>query len=226
MNAKKILVYCLAALLGGCLPVMSLHPLYTDNDTISDPNLIGTWTDSESTWQFSQPDKDRKMYNLLFSGDEDVVGSFDAHLVQLNDKLFLDLFPDSLPYDDDEDLFKLDLPYNMFFVVPVHTFIRVDSIDPNLTLQLTFADETKKLLKEDPNAVRFEEIEGHGHDILLTASTEELQLFVSKYSEDSRLFANELILNRVVSPDPNTTDPNIPDPNAPDIAVKDPNTKE
>ncbi len=33
-RAKKALFYLLAALLGGCVPVMSLHPLYTEKDVV------------------------------------------------------------------------------------------------------------------------------------------------------------------------------------------------
>jgi hypothetical protein len=31
MNTKKLLFYLLAALLSGCVPVMSLHSLYTED---------------------------------------------------------------------------------------------------------------------------------------------------------------------------------------------------
>ncbi len=34
MRIKKLLFYLLAALLGGCVPVMSLHSLYTEEDEV------------------------------------------------------------------------------------------------------------------------------------------------------------------------------------------------
>jgi hypothetical protein len=34
MKTKKVLFYVLAGILAGCVPVMSLHPLYTEQDTV------------------------------------------------------------------------------------------------------------------------------------------------------------------------------------------------
>jgi len=45
MKTKKLLFYSLAALLGGCVPVMSLHPLYTEKDVLFEEKLLGRWVD-------------------------------------------------------------------------------------------------------------------------------------------------------------------------------------
>ena len=42
MNTRKALFCILALLLGGCLPVMSLHPLYTDDDLVFEEKLLGS----------------------------------------------------------------------------------------------------------------------------------------------------------------------------------------
>ena len=66
---KKALFYLIAALLGGCLPVASLHPLYTDKDVIFEKELLGKWVDDpnnpEFTWQFSRIDGVEKAYGLV-----------------------------------------------------------------------------------------------------------------------------------------------------------------
>jgi hypothetical protein len=51
----------------------------------------------------------------------------------------------------------------------------------------------EKLLKEDPNAVKHESVKD---GFVLTASTKELQAFVLKYADDSRLFTEEIVLRR------------------------------
>ena len=58
MKTHKILFYGLAALLGGCVPVLSLQPLFTRQTLVFDEQLLGTWVDdandSDISWQFSR----------------------------------------------------------------------------------------------------------------------------------------------------------------------------
>ncbi len=50
-------------ILAGCVP--SLHPLYTDKDTVFELALLGKWSekDSKATWTFTKGNK--KQYNLV-----------------------------------------------------------------------------------------------------------------------------------------------------------------
>lgn len=216
MKTKKLLFYLLAVLLGGCIPVMSLHPLYTEEDVVFEEKLLGTWVDdSNCTWEFKCPNEPEKIYKLVFSDDEGQKGSFDVRLAKLENKLFLDAYPGEMPWDK-EDPNKTGWFYNTFFLIPAHTFIKINSIEPELKLQLTNVDEMKKLLKENPDTVKHELVED---GMILTASTKELQAFVVKYADDSRVFTAENILNRKKtkelqesvkqkSNEPNDIDPN------------------
>ena len=196
MKAKKILFYLLAALLGGCVPVVSLHSLYTKENVVFEEKLLGTWVDDpnspETTWEFNRIEESKNAYKLIFSDDKGQKGSFVANLVKLQNKLFLDVYPDELPWEPD-DPNEAKWLYNSFFLIPVHTFIKIDSIEPQLKMRLTDDDKMAKLLKEDPNAVKHTSIEDR---LILTASTKELQAFVLKYAEDNRVFTNEVVLNR------------------------------
>jgi hypothetical protein len=208
MKTKKFLFYLLAAILGGCVPVMSLHPLYTEKDTVFEEKLLGTWVsdDNETTWEFTCPSKPEKKYELVFSDDEGKKGMFDVHLTKLQDRFFLDVYPGKSPCDE-KDPNKVDWLYNTLFLVPVHTFIKIDFVGPQLKMKITDDDEMKKLLVEDPNAVEHTLIEDKP---VLTASTEKLQAFVLKYADDSRLFGNEgvLIRKKTAIPDePNNAEP-------------------
>jgi len=209
MKIKKILFYLLAVLLGGCVPIMSLHPLFTEDKLVFEEKLLGTWLDDpnspKSTWQFKRveesaqkdgelnpPKKPEMAYKLILLNNEDnTKGSLFAHLIKLEDRLFLDVYPSRLPCaqpDPNEDWLL-----NAFFLIPGHSFMIIDSIEPQLKLRWTNQDEMKELLKEEPNVVKHELIED---SIILTASTEQLQNFVVKYADEERLFSEQVVLTR------------------------------
>ena len=206
MKIKKLTLYLLAGLLVGCVPVMSLHPLYTDKEVVFEKDLLGAWVDdsNETTWQFKCADRSEKTYELIFSDDDGQKGLFVAHLVKLQNRLFLDIFPSEPPWKE-EDPNKVEWVYNTVFFVPFHTFIKIESIESQLKMRLTNDDNMKKLFREDPNAVRHELVDDR---LILTASTKELQAFVLKYADDSRVFADETILNRRKPEAANAIDPN------------------
>ncbi|MFA5239837.1 MAG: hypothetical protein WC476_09055 [Phycisphaerae bacterium] len=211
MNTKKLAFYLLAGILAGCIPVMSLHPLYTEKDIAFDGKIIGTWADdsNETTWQFSDANKPEGAYNLIFTDKEGEKGLFVAHLVKLDSKLFLDVYPDEMPWDE-KGPNKTKWRYNTVFLIPAHTFIKINAIEPQLKLLLTDDDDLKKLLKENPNAIEHALIED-ANRLVLTAPTKELQAFVLKYADDSRLFTEESILTRKKTEKPQGTTGQKPD---------------
>ncbi|MHC4425124.1 MAG: hypothetical protein ACYSYV_03390 [Planctomycetota bacterium] len=194
MNTNKLLFYVLAAFLGGCVPVMSLHSLYTEKDVTFEEELLGTWVqdNDETTWEFARIDEPRNAYKLIFSDEDGQKGSFVARLVKLENRLFLDIYPSELPWEP-EDPNKLDWPYNSLFLIPAHTFLKIDSTGPQLKMRLTLEDKMEELLKENPGAVKHISVEDR---LVLTASTKELQAFVLKYADDDRVFTGEIVLDR------------------------------
>ncbi len=185
------------------MPVMSLHPLYTEKDVVFEEKLLGRWVDDpnspETTWKFNRIEEPKNAYNLVFSDKEGKKGSFVAHLVGLHsvrtpreNRLFLDVYPSEPPWEI-EDPNKLELPYNYFFLIPVHTFIKTDFNGPQLKMWLTNDEEMEKFLKEEPNAVKHTFVEDK---LILTAPTKELQDFVLKYADDKRVFKGEIVLGR------------------------------
>jgi hypothetical protein len=203
MNAKKFFFYLLAVLLGSCVPVASLHPLFDAEDIVFNEKLLGTWeepNEGDTVWEFKHADGlDRGIaYRLIFSsGKEDKKGLFVAHLVNLKDKLFLDVCP--APWEQ-QDPNKIEWVFNTLFLIPCHTFIKVNSIEPQLKMQLTDDDKMKEILKADPNAIKHEFLDNRP---ILTGSTKELQAFVLKYADDKRMFGDEGVLNRKKAAEPN-----------------------
>jgi len=208
MRTKKFLFYLLAGLLGSCVPVISLHSLFTEENIVFDEKLLGTWVDDptspKGTWEFKRvadsaqkdwelppPKKPEKAYKLLLSNEEGAKGSFFAHLVRLEGRLFLDVFPSQLPCAQLDP--KQDWVFNTAFLIPGHSFAVIDSIEPQLKIRWTNEDEMEKFLKEQPNALKHELVEDK---IVLTASADELQKFVLKYADDKRIFPAEAVLTR------------------------------
>ncbi len=209
MKARKILFHLIGVLLGGCVPVMSLHPLSTQENVVFEEKLLGIWVDDldnpKGTWEFKRvadsaqkdwewppPKRPEKAYKLLLlNNEEGTKGSFFAHLVRLEGRLFLDVLPSQLPCAQMDP--KQDWVFNTVFLIPGHSFAVVDSIEPQLKIRWTAEDEMKKLLKDEPKAVKHELVEDR---IVLTASTDELQKFVLKYADDKRAFPAEVVLVR------------------------------
>ena len=222
MNTKKLLCYVFAVLLGGCVPVLSLHSLFTEKDVVFDKKLLGTWVDDPNspkiTWEFKRADANENAYRLIFSDEEGKKGLFVAHLVKLKDKLFLDVHLGESPVDAVE---KLELEvlgevkdpnkvnfwvYNTLFLIPAHTFIKINSIEPQLKMLRTDDEKMKEFLKADPNAVKHDFLDD-GPSPILTGSTKELQAFIVKYADDSRVFTEAMVLSRKKTADPNAPPP-------------------
>lgn len=186
----------LAVILGGCIPVISLHPLYTEKDITFDKKLYGTWVDDvnnpEARWEFKSIDEPKNAYKLIFTDEDGKKGTFVARLVKLQDKLFMDVYPGALP-SDANDASELAWPHNAFFLIPAHFFLKVDSIEPQLKLRLMLESNMEELLKENPDAIEHTSVEDR---LILTGSTKKLQAFILKYANDERVFTDQLILSR------------------------------
>lgn len=176
MKAKKAAFYLLAVMLGGCV-LSSLHPLYTDEELIFEEKLIGKWSDENNIWEFRAGEPNTYQMRV-FDGKE---GRFVAHLVKLGDMTFLDIFPDSVTLGEPQAFYG-------FHLLPVHTFMKVEQIEPKLQLRMLDYEKVSKMLEEDPNLLKHEVVEDR---IVLTASTEQLQKFIVEYAGEGGVFADE-----------------------------------
>jgi len=182
MKIKQLACFVLVAACGGCL--YSLHPLYTQDTLVFRDELVGKWSDEDAIWEFR--DAEDMEYELrVFDGKE---GRFSAHLVQLDDMLFLDIYP------AEETLEEMQ-SFSAMHLLPSHTFMKVEQIEPKLILRAIDAGEVGNLLEEDPNLLKHEEID---NGLVLTASTEALQGFMLAFGHDEDLFGDATELTRQV----------------------------
>jgi hypothetical protein len=179
-----ISVFILTLVLGmtGCF-VLSVHPLYFDNDLVFESGLVGTWgekaheKDLSELWIFKKSGD--KSYRLIIRDEEEGEGMFEAHLLKLGDYMFLDLYPEE-PETGSEF-------YNMH-VIPAHSFIRVSLEGHVLRLGFFDLDWLKKNIEEGKVSIKHER---RDDTIVLTASTKELQEFVLKHIEEAFVFEEE-----------------------------------
>jgi len=193
MRAKELAFFVLAIILSGCL-IQSLHPLYTDKELVFEDKLVGKWSENgDSILEFKKAEG--KAYQMrVFDGKN---GLYQAHLLKLKDMMFLDMYPNGETLEDVQDLYRVHL-------LPVHTFMRVDQIDPNLQLRAMGYEKLVEMLEEDPNLLKHEVLEDH---LVLTAPTGQLQRFIVKYANVEGVFGDvtEFIRHRPLYSDKDLT---------------------
>jgi hypothetical protein len=184
-KAKCLLAFLVVGILAGCY-VPSIHPLYTKQDVIFNPELVGQWRDSEagkSQWVFVQ--KEDKAYGLRITQEDKKVFVFTAYLLKVGDYHYLDLFPDTEDETNDSFLLK-----NM---LPVHTFIRIKQLTPTLDVEVMNSEWLAKVLKESPALIKHEKMpvgekEKEEYLTVLTAQPKELQAFLVKHEKTDKVW--------------------------------------
>jgi hypothetical protein len=213
-NIKPWALLFLAVFLAGCEPAISLQPLSTGDGPAFEPGLLGIWSTSEGNdsackleelktgayglrckpedkpnaaappgaIQPAQPDTETSKG----STDEQEFGElkFEVRLVQLGNCRFLDFYPESP---------NAKVDFYLFHLVPGHSIaqFRLDKDE----LELRFLDNKwiKHMLDENKEQIEHEHAAG---TVVLTASSEELQRFVTQYADDKDAFSCVFKLRR------------------------------
>jgi len=176
-------------LTSGCL--ISLHPLYTSDKIAYRPELVGTWEVSgEHTSMTFTPLPDEQGYRLSYYESElgpQTGEQYEAHLLRLGGHYFLDFYPDTEHMQCDE--------LNLAALLPTHGFARIDFTSRDeCTLYLFDIEWLEELFRQ--RRIRLQHEMTEDGLIVLTAPSEELQKFVSKYAEDERAYIDPAILKK------------------------------
>lgn len=171
--ALVVVILAVALLAQGCL-VVSIHPLYTENDIVFDEALIGTWGDVSSdgdTWVFEEGEG--KAYRMTVNEEGKEPGHFEAHLVKLGEYLFLDLYP-----EEPDGI-------NEFFithVIPAHSIWRARLSGDSLGLAPLDFEWITQEIKEGRLDIEHEKLK----DLLvLTGEPRDLQMLVLKHPHEA-----------------------------------------
>jgi len=198
-NSILLLAAIATLLLGGCF-VPSVNPLYTEKDVAFDPALAGTWGEPNEKERQVFVAEGEKSYRWS-AVDKESTNVFRAHLVQLGKERFLDAL---LARTSDE---WKGIGRASVVVRPAHIFFKVQLTNSTLRLDALSVEWVEKLLKEHPQVLAHERL--HEPDVaddeqraLLTASTVELQRFVTEHASDTNAFPAGNAFPRVETADP------------------------
>ncbi|TNE73235.1 hypothetical protein EP331_05060 [bacterium] len=192
MKTRLILFFLILVALNGCLP--TLHPLYHLKDLIYLPNLYGTWTETESKtsksmiWNIMEVDEDStkdefKLLRIQMIKDKDTL-DYAAGVLRLGSNYYLDLY---LP------AFATDAPLFDQHMYPVHTIWKLGIYPDSLTISSFNSDWLRGLINDNLIRIKHEKTE---KGVLITANTDELQQFVTKYGADERAFKDTKVFVR------------------------------
>lgn len=181
---RQLSVFSLILILAsGC--IFSLHPLYSTDVAIRNDKLIGNWHDvgANKYWKFEVNEAGN--YSLVFSNQK-VADKFEVVLLELEGIQYLDIFPNDP--DIESELLAMTL-------IPAHIFYKVNVLDDRIELNSFDYDWMSKILEESRIRLPHEKTtDGY----VLTASTKELQQFVSKYGHLTEAYEeNTIVLKKL-----------------------------
>ena len=178
--ALSMVLGILLILIVGCIPPLTVNPLYTEKDIVYDPDIAGLWSKDnlKEAWQFTKSAGD--FYNLKILS-EDGTSYYVVYLFKIKDILYMDAYPDL------KWIISNEKNPNML-MIPAHLFLQVKKAESELELTALDQEWLAEYIKDHPDAIPYEMIFDEKHldskDIgplmLITASTEKLQNFVIK----------------------------------------------
>lgn len=189
----SILLICILLAIVSSCTVQSLFPLFTADDLVYDPNVIGTWDINDNqTWKFERKLEEKDSIAGLAPHYELTVieygekAVFDAHLLHLGDYYYFNFYLKEFEMENNMALSNL---------LPVNTFARTQIYTDSLNIEFFNFDFLSNLIKEKKIRIKHV-ITKEDERLLLTAPTEELQKYVIKYEDNTELVDNEVMLYR------------------------------
>lgn len=182
----------IAAILAGCVP--SLHQAYTDKDVVLDKALLGTWAEESDEegpgeiWIFKEGEDGA--YDLTVTSDGEP-GEFEGHLVRLGGASFLDMYPKGAG--------NIKNTLSLLHLIRAHTFPKIKIEGDVLHILMLDPDWLAEAIDDGKVKIAHEHVTD---DLVLTASTEELQKFLAQYAENEEPFLEFSILRRQAEASP------------------------
>lgn len=177
-NLRTVGIGVLVFIFMGC-PARSIHPLFGEKDVTLNPSLLGTWTTSDESYTFS-PSADRSMRAVIRSLTSEDSAVYTTLAGTIGNQWYLD----SYPYvNADEHHF-----------LSVHVFTKMTLSGDTLTLASFENDWLEKQIDEKKISVTHIR---RGSEIILTASTKELQSLIRTAGGNNDAFPNSTKYVRV-----------------------------
>ncbi len=196
MKTKKIIIFSalIGMLLSGCY-VSSIHPLYTKKDRIFLPEIEGKWiSNDKETYLFEKTKDDTLSYKLTHiekrqegevnPGSDTAI--MEANFVRLGNEIFMDL-----TVGDNSHIKGFGFMLNLH-IMKVHSFSKIKFLDGNPQIHFMKEKWLEDIIKNNRIRIKHEVIEDD--KIVLTASTKELQKFMTKYADEEQAYDDPIIL--------------------------------
>lgn len=164
----------------GCV-VTSVHPFYSEATLFAVPSLAGRWTEpgekNADVYEF-KPKGEKQFILSHTAGAEVAKDSYVVRPFKLGSQVYLDVFTSERSSN----------------LIPGHQVWKVSRLDP-LEVQQFDLDWLKKTLAAKPSLLRHERIyeaddRPENYGLALTASTSELQAFLSKQAAVSEAWGD------------------------------------
>lgn len=165
----QVLLVVFVFFFSGC-PARSLNGLFTEEEVIFNPALVGTWFSDESSLTFAKGEKKsyRVVHKDIKSNDSLM---YIAQLGKLGELWFIDSYPAEYPQDD--------------HFVPAHMITKIWFDKNQLFLATLDSDWLIKMFES--NRLKISHVR-RGSEIILTASTATLQQLATKFGNNKEAF--------------------------------------
>ena len=186
----SLTILCMLAM-SSCL-VSSLHPFFKPKDKVYDPAMLGAWIDGDSCiWtieknmiseEFMGPERSDSTYRITYYEGDGMIGMFTGTLFKLKGNLYVDFYP-----DPNEDHHLSDFASMHHF--PTHTLARIGMDSEGIMLYWYGEEWLTDLFEQNRIRIKHETVE-FAPDFprhVLTAPTDELQKFITKYANNPKL---------------------------------------
>jgi hypothetical protein len=200
---KKITLTTVFALLliflSSCLK--TLHPIFTEQDIVYEPTLIGKWnTENQGNKGFAVitnlgtdnsialPEKistiKQKGYLVSYQNEDGSTEEYIAFLARIGKHLYFDYYPADKKNDK-----RIDEFFRVHFV-KMHTSYLVN-ISKDGSFELSQLDESYVTKLIDEKKIRISHETDADDNTIITASTKELQQYLLKYGDEPSAYRNE-----------------------------------
>lgn len=197
-KTKYCLIACLL-ILGSC--ISSIHPIYHPEDLLQLKEVVGDWQIDDDIWSFEFYEEGSfKGYQLTHREGDDKTSTFYAGLVKLGDHYFFDFYP------MEADLAEGTSSLVNNHLVTTHTFMKVRWTKDQLFISQFEYDFLKEVLSKNQLRIKHEVLNSptkgmrSSGDFLLTASTDDLKKFLTKYGGVEKAFEEEASLTKITRP--------------------------
>jgi hypothetical protein len=167
---KFFVIFALLVLFMGC-PVRSLSPLFIETDLVFNTALLGTWSNMSEDEVLTFQRLGEKRYHMILYENEGDSSTYRIQLGKLGEFWFIDSY--SKQGGDD------------YHMVPAYLIWRLLLNEDTLRLAALEGDWLNEMIENNRLDIPYGRSDG---DIILTASTAELQELVLLYAEDENAF--------------------------------------